>query len=147
MAGDMESADAIDDDFDRFYDEDEVPWGDRVTRSNPEEPQVTEYLTDDEMYKKLGFQSDYDWSTTVVFKFDVACPDMMLELFRYAKRTGIEFGGWCRTVIRYVHLFKTTTVDQADELVARGDVVIEGVPCRILPLRTVDDIGAVRNAE
>uniref|UniRef100_A0A2R5LFU1 Putative secreted protein n=1 Tax=Ornithodoros turicata TaxID=34597 RepID=A0A2R5LFU1_9ACAR len=143
----MQPADALEDDFEEIYARDEVTWLDKVSmvlgKSKLQE-RTAVFLTDDDMYRKMGFKNDYDWSTTVVFKFQVGSKDVWFPTFtKYLKQAGIAFGGWSRTNIEYVHLFKAETVNDADELVSRGDVIIDDIPCKLLPLRTVDDLDAV----
>lgn len=145
----MLPADALVDDFDQIYAQYQRTWLDKVSEvcGDPNKAKISTHLTDDDMYKALGFKDDYDWSTTVVFKFQVDSADGWIPLMRYVKKAGIAFGGWSRTNIEYVHLFKADTVDDADELVNRGDVEVEGIPCKILPLCTVGDAPDLRGAE
>ncbi|KAH8030802.1 hypothetical protein HPB51_011846 [Rhipicephalus microplus] len=99
---------------------------------------ITHYLTDDELYRTLAFPADYDWSTTVIFKFDVGCPEIWPKLCRFIDLCPeVKFGGWARTKVSYVHLIKTWTVDEADFLIGKREVDIEGIHCRILPVRVV----------
>lgn len=109
-------------------------WIDRV---HPYGEVISHYLTDDELYQTLAFAPDYDWSTTVIFKFDVDCADIWPNLCAFIDLCPeVNFGGWARTKVAYVHLIKTWTVDEADFLIGKREVDIDGAHCRILPVRT-----------
>lgn len=140
--GALYQGDCLEDDLDPWLEETD-PWIDRVYRLSgdvwePSDADITHYLTDDELYRTLSFPADYDWSTTVVFKFDVDCPEIWPKLLKFIDLCPqVKFGGWARTKVAYVHLIKTWTVDEADFLIGKREVDIEGVHCRILPVRVV----------
>uniref|UniRef100_A0A023FPH2 Uncharacterized protein n=1 Tax=Amblyomma cajennense TaxID=34607 RepID=A0A023FPH2_AMBCJ len=140
--GALYQGDCLEDDLDPWLDETD-PWIDRVYRFSEDDSEeadavISHYLTDDELYKTLAFPADYDWSTTVIFKFDLGCPEVLHKLLKFIDRCPqVKFGGWARTRVEYVHLIKTWTVDEADYLIGKREVDIEGVHCRILPVRVV----------
>uniref|UniRef100_A0A023G9M6 Uncharacterized protein n=1 Tax=Amblyomma triste TaxID=251400 RepID=A0A023G9M6_AMBTT len=144
--GALYQGDCLEDDLDPWLEETD-PWIDRVYRLSGSEPSdatepsdavITHYLTDDELYQTLAFPADYDWSTTVIFKFDVDCPEIWPKLLKFIDLCPqVKFGGWARTKVAYVHLIKTWTVDEADFLIGKREIDIEGVHCRILPVRAV----------
>uniref|UniRef100_A0A1E1WXT4 Uncharacterized protein n=1 Tax=Amblyomma aureolatum TaxID=187763 RepID=A0A1E1WXT4_9ACAR len=140
--GALYQGDCLEDDLDPWLEETD-PWIDRVYRlsgdvSEPSDAVITHCLTDDELYQTLAFPADYDWSTTVIFKFDVDCPEIWPKLLKFIDLCPqVKFGGWARTKVAYVHLIKTWTVDEADFLIGKREVDIEGVHCRILPVRVV----------
>ncbi|KAH7976457.1 uncharacterized protein LOC119371715 [Rhipicephalus sanguineus] len=141
--GALYPGDCLEDDFEPWLDETD-PWIDRVYRLNGDvstassDAVITHYLTDDELYRTLAFPADYDWSTTVIFKFDVDCPEIWPKLCKFIDLCPeVKFGGWARTKVSYVHLIKTWTVDEADFLIGKREADIEGIHCRILPVRVV----------
>ncbi|EEC01997.1 hypothetical protein IscW_ISCW000778 [Ixodes scapularis] len=139
--GALYPGDDLEDDFDSYLLEEEEPWIQKVYSLNPNAASdVSHFLTDDQLYEMLAFPRDYDWSTTVIFKFDVGCPDdIWPDLCKFIDHCPeVKFGGWARTPVAYVHLIKTWTVDEADFLLDKREMEIEGVHCRILPVRFVD---------
>ncbi|CAN8001257.1 unnamed protein product [Ixodes hexagonus] len=138
--GALYPGDDLEDDFDNYLLEEEEPWIQKVYSLNPNaSSDVTRFLTDQELYELLAFPRDYDWSTTVIFKFDVGCPDdIWPKLCKFIDHCPeVKFGGWARTPVAYVHLIKTWTVDEADFLLNKRELEIEGVHCRVLPVRIV----------
>ncbi|KAH9364000.1 uncharacterized protein LOC144157854 [Haemaphysalis longicornis] len=138
--GALYQGDCLEDDFDPWLEETDS-WIDRVYQLNgdvdaPPDAVISHFLTDDELYQTLAFPPDYDWSTTVIFKFDVDCAEIWPKLCQFVDLCPeVKFGGWARTKVAYVHLIKTWTVDEADFLIGKREVDIEGVHCRILPVR------------
>lgn len=130
--------DSLEDDFGPWL-EDEEPWITKIYQLCPnDENVISHFLTDDELYQVLAFPDDYDWSTTVIFKFDVDCPEVWPDLLKYMDHSPeLKFGGWARTKVAYVHIIKTSTVDEADILLDKREMVIGGAHCYVLPVRVV----------